>query len=335
MYPRVSPSWVDPAIDLGLPGLTAQQAEMVRGSMCAVSKNYVIHLHVRPAGEGVCDPNAIWNAMRWANSSGSTSSYGDQLSMRLFLPDLDTTCTIMTSRESRADTTANAVSEVCILGVKDASTTYVVAHYMTTDFLYRLTGIRYAMVDIKLCNTLFVAAFPGVTVDIVAMARTLTAVHCIIHSNIEMVTLTVEIETESSRDKKRTATCNVWTTGSINVMGVPNEVCCRVALEKVLPLVVRFVRAVEAPVAPKPAPVPRSMQIPPLDRQCSWGSAVASQFCSRVTKVDVHPRAKSAKEPENLFIRPGMPLPLVSVTQRASTPGDSHDSESDEGEFAL
>jgi hypothetical protein len=332
MFPRVSRSWIDPVVSLGMPALTADQAETVRGSMDAVSKNFVVHMHVRPVGLDLYNPNTIWNTFRNINASGSTSSYGAQLSMRLCIADMGATCTVMVSRDSKSDAPVPAeqvVCEVCILGIKDASTTYIVSHYVATVLLYELTGFRYSIIDIKLCNTLFVAGFPGMITDIATMARVLTAVHCVSHSNIEMVTMTVEIDTGPDQHKKRTATCNVWTTGAINIMGVPDEKCCNVALSRILPIVVRFIRKPDTPPLPKAAPVPRSAHIPPLDKQCEWGVRAVSRFASQVTRVAVHPRAGCAKEPQSLFIRPGMPLPLASGDTGNSTP----DSDGDEGEF--
>jgi hypothetical protein len=333
MYPRVASSWIDPARDIALPELTPQQAELARGSTGVESKNFVVHLRMRPAVGGLFNPNVIWNAMREANASGKTSSYGAQLSMRIHHPDTDTTFTIMTSRDSADALVNDAVCEVCILGVKDITTTYIIAHYVTYDLCYVLTNVRFVMDSIKMCNTLFVITLPGVVIDIGSMARSLTAVSCIIHHHIEMVTITVLIEMGPG-ERDRVATCNVWTTGAINIMGVPNEECCRIALERILPLVVRFARVIDTPASAKLSPVPRSMHVPPLDKQFAWGAFAASRVSTQHAKVRLHPRTTFAPVPEALFMRPDLPLPLVTATQITNGPDKSRESDDDEGLFA-
>lgn len=308
---RVSETWVNPERALGLRPLTEAERVLVGASMAVSSTNYVMHVRARPVGPGLFRPNAIWDALRNVNAVARTESYGIQHSMRFFNPDLGIEFTIMTSRDDKDDRPVpaeQATCKICILGVKDFATACVVANSCVYELFYQLTGVRYRLIDSHSCNTMFVASIPGATVDIQAMAVALTELYCIMHENIENVTMTVQIVV---RGEERTATCNIWTTGSINIMGVPDEESCRLALSVLLPVIVRFSKRHERPPEPKPMPVPRSAHTLPIDRQFAWGLHEASRFRLPVTSAPVHPYARRAETLHPVFITAGMPVPLI------------------------
>lgn len=313
MRAHVAETWVSPERGCRLPPLTDEQMRLVDHSCTLSAKNHVIHVEVMSVDRPPYRRNALWEALRAVGSTTKTASYGSQSSWSMRLHDPPIECTVMVSHAPSGTpdvvyTADETVSTICVLGVKDFATACIVGRAFVTKTVYYLTGCRFIVRSIKPCNTLFVGKIADARINLSAMATRLTPVYCTRHDGIDMVTMTAQIVVNGV---ERTATCNIWASGSLNILGMPDYDSNAVAMAAFVPTIVRFAAiATDAAYEPAPARVIRKSEI---DQQMSWGRVEASRWLMpAVTQIRVHPLAQPGLVLARERIQPGLPVPRAS-----------------------
>ena len=313
MHARLAQSWVSPERGCRLPPLTEEQLRLVQESCELSAKNHVIHVEIKPVGAPPFHRNTVWEALRAVGSTAKTASYGTQqsLSMRLRDPPIECTVIVSHTKAGTPETTniaEEAATRICVLGVKDFATACIVARTFVSQTVYQLTGRRFLVKSVSPCNTLFVGKINGVHVNLTAMAARLGPLYCTRHTGIDCVTMTCQVIVDGA---ERTATCNVWATGAVNILGMPDYECNRVAMDAFAPTIVRFASVVADSV--QDAAPTRASTTSAIDRQMSWGRAEASRWLvPGATHVRVHPQAKPGLVLGRERIQPGLPVPRAS-----------------------